>query len=266
MSHPDIRIAALSAVELPAASGLHTTAPAALLGHLRWCLSTPYAAAWGLFSTNTLVAVSTLVQFGNSTRVGCFHAHPAHAAAPLQHRLVQHLVQVVALRQCPSLTVQVAPRDMAFWMEAGFAEYDAFDTYANGHFLQATRDEVALMQPAHTLALLRLDQRATGEDRRALLLEHHFAAHAFAVDGRVRGVLLPLLGNGLIVADEAAVGLELQRWLLPTQHRIVVPEHNTAVAAHLLDRDYDVVGTSVRMVWGTPPAFVAELVFAWPWG
>lgn len=44
------------------------------------------------------------------------------------------------------------------------------------------------------------------------------------------------------------VGLEVQRWLLPTQHRIVVPEANAAVCAHLRDRKCRV--ESVRMVLG----------------
>ncbi|MBK8340978.1 MAG: hypothetical protein IPK99_13690 [Flavobacteriales bacterium] len=35
-------------------------------------------------------------------------------------------------------------------------EEHSFTTYVNGQFIEASRDEVALMEPAHTLALLRL--------------------------------------------------------------------------------------------------------------
>ncbi|MBL7939857.1 MAG: hypothetical protein JNL43_10895 [Flavobacteriales bacterium] len=261
-----IRATRLTIAGLPLASRLHPSTPDALLGHLRWCLATPYAEAWGLFRNDELLALATLVHFGNSARVGCFHAsHPLCDVAQ-QQLLVNELLRSVEARGCATLTVQVPPKDMDFWKGCGFTEIGAFITYANGNFLEATRDEVALMQPAHTLALLHLDQHATGEDRRTLLLEHHFAAHAYVVDGRVRGALLPLLGNGSIVADDPAVGLELQRWLLPTQHRITVPETNSAACEHLLDRDYDAMGTSVRMVWGSAPAFNADMVFAWPWG
>ncbi|MBK8340977.1 MAG: hypothetical protein IPK99_13685 [Flavobacteriales bacterium] len=77
----------------------------------------------------------------------------------------------------------------------------------------------------------------------------------------MRGALLPLLGQGLILADAPEVGLELQRWLLPTQHRITVPADNAAANEHLRERGYDPIGSSVRLVHGTRPDFKAELVF-----
>lgn len=137
--------------------------------------------------------------------------------------------------------------------------------YADGLFLEAQRDEVLLLEPTHTLALLYLDQRATGEDRAPLLLEHHYAAQGYVEQGRLRGGLLPLLGHGLVLADAPAVGLELQRWLLPVQEHIVVPAANEAACAHLQERGYRVQQTMVRMVLGVPPPFRPELVFAWPW-
>ncbi|MFZ1692545.1 MAG: hypothetical protein WAT74_05020 [Flavobacteriales bacterium] len=47
----------------------------------------------------------------------------------------------------------------------------------------------------------------------------------------------------------------MQRWLLHAQPRIMVPEANTAEHAHLLDCDYDVLGSSVRVVLSDMPAW-----------
>ncbi len=250
--------------DLPAVAALHPTAAAPLLAHVRWCLHTPYATALVLVHANAILGVATVVRFGTSAQVGRFHIHPAHQRQGLG-TLLWHAVVAQHTAQHMPILLHCDPRILAFWERQGLVEQCAFSTYANGLFQEATRDEVAIMQPHHTLALLRLDQRATGEDRSMLLMEHHYAGQAYVEGGQVRGVLLPILGNGYIVADAPEVGLELQRWLLPTQHRIAVPELNTPANEHLLDRDYDVVGTTVRIVWGTPPHFDPQLVFAWPW-
>ncbi|MBK7271060.1 MAG: GNAT family N-acetyltransferase [Flavobacteriales bacterium] len=110
--------------------------------------------------------------------MGCFHIHQAHQRKGLGTLLALHLRNVQDQEDRSTLMVQAAPQEAAFWERLEFTEQCTFTTYANGHFIDASRDEVALMEPAHALALLRLDQHATGEDRRALLLEHHYAAHA----------------------------------------------------------------------------------------
>ncbi|MBK9076532.1 MAG: GNAT family N-acetyltransferase [Flavobacteriales bacterium] len=252
--------------ELRDAAQLCPRDPNALLGHLRWCMCTPYAEAFSMRLGPKVLGVATLVHFGTTSRVGCFHIHQAHQRKGLGTLLALHLRNVQDQEDRSTLMVQAAPQEAAFWERLEFTEQCTFTTYANGHFIEASRDEVALMEPAHTLALLHLDKHATGEDRRALLLEHQYAAHAYVEQGRVRGALLPLVGQGLIIADAPAVGLELQRWLLPTQHRITVPADNAAANEHLRERGYDPIGSSVRLVHGSAPAFKAEMVFAWPWG
>lgn len=87
----------------------------------------------------------------------------------------------------------------------------------------------------------------------------------FSDAGRVHGVLLPLLGRGLILAGRPHAGLELQRWLLPVQDRIVVPEGNHDAAHELTHYGYPVVSTDLRMVHGPMPPFDPTLVYAWPW-
>jgi hypothetical protein len=110
-----------------------------------------------------------------------------------------------------------------------------------------------------------MDERATGESRRSLLLEHRFAAHAYVEGGLVRGGLLPLLGQGLILAQHAQAGRELQRWLAPHQRSIIVPVRNTDACAHLEGAGHFAASAGVRMILGRQPKFRPELVYAWPW-
>jgi len=255
----------LSSADLHAAAQLTAGDCNALLCHLRWQLHTPYAHAFVLQQGEHLVGLACSIQHAFSAHIGHVFVHPEHRRKQLGSTLIQHLLNHVEANGCATQCTQVPEADLPFWQAMGFHAQGRYLCYSGGLHIDASRDEVLLLEPQHTLALLRLDERATGEDRRALLLEHRFAAHAYVSQGQVLGGMLPLLGHGLVLADSPAVGLELQRWLLPHQAHIVVPEANGAACAHLIERTYTPESAGVRMVRGPLLPYRPELVYAWPW-
>ncbi len=264
-----IHITTPDEAQLEAAAQLSMGTPGhhrgALRGHLRWHARTPYAHVRVFLEGTVVAGVCTAVHLGKSARIAQVWVHPDHRGYGVARSLMQDMCTHLYRAGAFDIHLYCAPEHTAAWRFMGFRPYDRFLRYADGLFLEAQRDEVLLLEPTHTLALLHLDQRATGEDRAPLLLEHHYAAQGYVEQGRLRGGLLPLLGHGLVLADAPAVGLELQRWLLPVQEHIVVPAANEAACAHLQERGYRVQQTTVRMVLGVPPPFRPELVFAWPW-
>lgn len=256
----------LTSNDLHAAAQLTTGDRNALLGHLRWQLHTPYASAFVLQNGAEVVGVACCIQHAFSAHIGHVFIHPQHRRKHLGSALVQHLLTHCEANGCATTSAQVPEADLPFWQAQSFNPHGRYVRYSGGLHIDASRDEVLLLEPQHTLALLHLDERATGEDRRALLLEHRFAAHAYVSQGQVLGGMLPLLGHGLVLADSAVVGLELQRWLLPHQQHIVVPDANGAACAHLHERKYIPSSAGVRMVRGPLLPYRPELVYAWPWG
>ena len=256
----------LTSNDLRTAAQLTAGDPRALLAHLRWQLHTPYASAFVLQQGAQLIGVACSIRHAFSAHIGHVFIHPPHRRQQLGTALVQHLLNHCEANGCATTSAQVPDTDLSFWQAQGFTPQGRYVRYSGGLHMDADRDEVLLLEPPHTLALLRLDERATGEDRRALLLEHRFAAHAYVDQAVVRGGLLPLLGHGLVLAESAFVGLELQRWLLPHQAHIVVPEANAAACAHLIERKYTPVSAGVRMVRGPLLPYRPELIYAWPWG
>lgn len=230
-----------------------------LLGHLRWCLHTPGAELL-LLEAPPQRALVTLLHHPTSTQVlRWLGTGPAAVAA---------VGPALLAAQPTPLLLQATPAEALEWERLGLTEQAALETWApdvDAAFTAAEDDAVTVFEPAHTVSLLRLDERATGEQRGTLLLEHTYAARVLVAGAQVRGALLPLLGHGLIVADTPTAGLELQRWLLPVQACLVVPEGNSAAAAQLSAWGYCVVSTSVRLVHGTEPPFRPALVYAWPW-
>lgn len=235
------------------------------LGHMRWCARTPYATLQLIEVNHQLVGYCTALRFGTTGRIAHLFADPGLQEDDFRTALAEGISGMLQFLGAPGVHVQCAPEEVPFWEAIGFTVHDRFVQYGGGVFQEAQRDEVLLMEPAHTLALLHLDGKATGEERTPLLMEHRYAAQGYVEDNRLRGALLPVLGHGYIVADAPEVGLELQRWLLPVQTHLMVPEANAAACAHLHERGYRVQATSVRLVRGAKPDFRPEMVFAWPW-
>lgn len=245
----------------------HAPVAPALLGHLLWCLHTAGAGVVAVHGPEGHGLATWLWQ-GEHVQVMRWLVQPKGEVAVLWAALWKALCAASGAEEEHTVLVQGALMDMPHWASLGFVEQVALEHWTpdpEGGFEEAERDEVLPFDPTHTLALLHLDRNATGEHRATLLLEHAFAARVYEAGGRVRGILLPVLGNGLILADRAVAGLELQRWLLPVVPRIVVPEGNAAAAEQLHAWGYTVVNTELRLVRGTKPRFRPELVYAWPW-
>ena len=258
---PPIRPFQLSDLEPAAALAPHRRPE--LLAHLRWCLYTPYAEAFVHQHEGALRGFVTSLSFAGSATLRELVAAPA--TSDILHELL-HFILEHHTRHGRTSVVYSAPQHQQATLEAaGFQPRETLLLFQGGHFIQATHEEVELITPAHTLGLLHLDRQVSGQDRAPLLLEHRFAAQAWMQDGKVEGYLLPTLGRGLVVANTPTVGLELQRWLLPHQHEVLVPATNTAACEHLKERGYTGTIFGVRMEYGDPLAVDAQRLFGVGW-
>jgi len=234
------------------------------LGRLRWHLHTPYATALMAEIFGDVIGVACgFVQddVGRITVLGFLD----EADAEVRKRLTDALIEALSAQGCSSIELVAAPADVAKWEGFGFAPQESILRYTGGNFLQATRDEVIHHEAEHRLGILHLDRKACGHDRSTLLMEHIYLCVVYMDGTRIRGYSLSLLGEGLIVADAADVGLELQRWHFPIQEHVLLPEGSGA-HEHLTKQAYTSTVEGVRMVRGTAAAQRMEMCYAWPWG
>ena len=272
---PPIRPFQLSDLEPAAALAPHRRPE--LLAHLRWCLYTPYAEAFVHQHEGALRGFVTSLSFAGSATLRELVAAPATSDIlhELLHFILEHHTRHGRTSVVYTAPLLCHPEPVEGWHPdiiggptleaAGFQPRETLLLFQGGHFIQATHEEVELITPAHTLGLLHMDRQVSGQDRAPLLLEHRFAAQAWVQDGKVEGFLLPTLGRGLVVANTPTVGLELQRWLLPHQHEVLVPATNTAACEHLKERGYTGTIFGVRMEYGDPLAVDAQRLFGVGW-
>lgn len=237
---------------------------AAALGVLRWHVHTPYARAIGAHDGQGPVGYACGWVQGPVAWLRELYVHPLRtgqgAGTALAHALLQEL-EALGARS----TLLVAPEHtLPWWARLGFAPDGGVLHAWGGTHLEATHPAVEELAPRHWPAALRLHVEATGEERGTLLAEHAFLGRVYAEGDRVRGLLLPLLGAGLIVADAPEVGLELQRWLLPLQDGLYLPTGQLHAQAHLLRCRYTVEPAGLRLVRGAPVPQRIPMLYALP--
>jgi len=234
---------------------------AATRRRLLWLLRTPYARCIAVRAGDAVVAVA-----GALVLPPLGHVLVVAAADPAAWHHALHAIRTALLDNgCTTVEATAAADAVAPWHTNDFADLQELLCLAGGVAKAAQSDAVLPLEPRHHFGLLHLDRQVNAPGRLPLLLEHDYLAQVLERAGAVRGVLFPLLGEGLIMAADASAGLELQRWLLPVQAHLVLPAANTVAVEHLQELGYHVRRRAQRLVWGPPPVLRPELVFAWPW-
>jgi hypothetical protein len=110
-------------------------------------------------------------------------------------------------------------------------------------------------------ALLELDQRVSGEDRRQTLIGYIKGAKLFLKGKRLEGFYMPELSDGLIVASNEEAGLALMRLRLQTRQFSIFPESNRAALDMVLGLRFNHYRSSKRMRWGQPRLWEPRMLF-----
>lgn len=250
-----MRIALLSPHELPG----HL--PGGLLARVRWHLHTPFATVLAAWHADQLAGLATGWRLNEAACITTLHVRPD--APDAYTTLAEALLTALVPDQAPCV-VHASPANEARWTALGFTPRHALVSVGRERSTPAQHSGVVALEPHHWLAVFRLDRLATGLDRRPLLLEHDYLGQVYEEAGRVRGFLLPLLGQGLIVADAPHVGGELQRWLFPVQPQVLLPATSPALD-QLTEQNADLRTEAVCLVRGHLPQ-QAEMIYAEPHG
>ncbi len=229
------------------------------LGRLRWHQCTPWAFVLGAVHDESVRGCGAAFHQGELGRITALRAPDAE----LSHALLKALLQELEQAGCTGHVVHAASGEEEFWRAHGFEESTPLLRYTGGLFIQATWDSIVHIEPEHRMGVLHLDRKASGEQRAELVMEHAYLGQVHAERGLVHGFTLALLGEGLTVANDPAVGLELLRWHFPVQEHVLLFEGNAA-HAHLSERGYRAEPIGTRMVRGEVPSHRPEMIYAEP--
>ena len=124
--------------------------------------------------------------------------------------------------------------------------------------------QIRVLEPVDFPQLLRLDQRASGEDRSAVLSRYGSSGWVYTgSEGKViRGFFLPNLGEGTIVAQDTEAGTALMKLRLEkAQTAPVLPAGNLAANSVLSGSGLKIKRSATRMVRNGDDPLKQDMVF-----
>lgn len=98
--------------------------------------------------------------------------------------------------------------------------------------------------------MLGMDKRVSGEARSAILNLYITTSFLFIANNKLIGFYIPVLYDGLIIAEDERAGIELMKLRLQTKQFASVPVGNKAALEFLNAHSFEYLRTSRRMIRG----------------
>ncbi|MCB9163930.1 MAG: GNAT family N-acetyltransferase [Flavobacteriales bacterium] len=256
---PPIVTSPLRATDIAAAFALATETPA-VHGALLWHVHTAYARGYKAMVGPECVGFILGMAHATSAWINELYVRPTWMEHGVGTALLHEQLRWAQARGATTHQALVLPAAVSFFRHRGFHARYGLLAYSGGTHVEASDPQVVPLEPQHLLGVAHLDRRASGEDRSNWLREHSYLGVAHVAGHRVRGYYLPLADQGLIVADEQSIGLELQRWCLPLQSTLRLPVGNAA-HDHLIRCGYSASPAATRMWHGTPSTDRQDMLY-----
>lgn len=123
-------------------------------------------------------------------------------------------------------------------------------------------ENLSRIKNKHKAAIYNMDRIASGEDRRNLLEKYLKNGYIYQNDAYPSGFYLRELGEGLIIADDPAAGVELMKLRILTFNKAVLPAKNHIGIEFYSDQGFTVKRRVKRMFYGKPIVWHPHKVYS----
>lgn len=223
----------------------------------------PFCSPVKIVQGGEIVAVGSSIRNGATGWIAHIIVAEEQRGSGLGKEITLHLTDLLERSGCHTRLLIATAMGEPLYRKLGWRTSFHYRFYTGAPISGSPSERIRAMAETDLPAVLEIDRRATGEDRRAMLLEHLDGGMVFAENDRIRGILLSTLGEGAVVAEDAAAGCAL----LKTKHsggvrKAVLPEENDAAVAFLEEHGFELHNTAARMVHGGEDPLRPRMIFS----
>ncbi len=231
--------------------------------HFQGYLQTPFCHPFKIVIGPQLVAIGTAIFHKETVWLAHIITHPEYRNQGLGQKITQGLVNFAFSNHFATILLIATKMGEPVYQKIGFKTTDTYAFYqrAPSPPLEFSHPNLFAFEAKYTPAVLQLDQTISGEDRSMHLRMYFQGARVFIKQKQVQGFYLPMLGDGLIVADQKEAGLALMHYRLNSRHHAVLPVINQAGNDFLLKQNFVHCRTAKRMYLGKPISWKPEKLY-----
>lgn len=216
-------------------------------------------------SGDDIVGVATGILNQNTGWLAHIISSPRHRRQGIGYQLTEHLVQFLSDQGCTTQLLIATAMGENLYRKFGFETVSQYLFFQGAPSLnKITNPQIRPFTRSDFAGVLQLDQQISGENRSTMLQK--FLENAWvsvSETGQVNGFLLAEFGEGMILAQDADVGLELlELKFILGKLKTVVPIENRRVREFLPARGFEQTLQAPRMLLGAAIAWHPEYVFS----
>ncbi|MEO6719914.1 MAG: GNAT family N-acetyltransferase [Ferruginibacter sp.] len=209
-----------------------------------------------------IAGIGTAIRHLDTVWLAHIIVHPDFRSKGIGKTITQTLVDSIDRRQFK--TIYLIATDLGFpvYQKVGFKEEADYAhlTRKNGTFPVPVLPSIVTYKKKYQKEIIELDKRISGEDRRERLRDQLETSMLYISGNKVEGAYFPQLGNGLIIAENPAAGIELMKLRIEERDFAILPAENKPGINFLLENNFNQVRISKRMFLGKRrkwhPAFI----------
>jgi GNAT superfamily N-acetyltransferase len=203
---------------------------------------------------------------GKAGWIGNIIVLPEYRNRGIGYELTNFLVEYFKSKGCKQQLLIASDMGKNIYTKIGFKISSTYQFFKVGtmfpNYPKVSR--IRKIKEGDFTSLKKLDKEATGEER-FHLIERFFSTgwvYSHEESGEIRGIYLPDLGSGLVIAKDPEAGLELLKFRLSQgKTNAVLPSENEAAINLLKHEGYQPYQTLPRMVLGDEVKWKPEYIF-----
>ncbi len=197
------------------------------------------------------VGIGTAIMHKNTAWLGHIIVHKDFRNAGIGGSITASLIEIVRGLGYETMFLIATALGERVYSKLGFTTEARYVFLDFGDLPEPSGESnVEPFQPKYKDDLLDFDLHTSGENRERLLTEHLNDAKLFLQDNKIIGCYLPTLGEGLILASNSAVGVELMKHKYRHNKNFCIPTENVAGISFLEQHGYKKVREASRMILG----------------
>lgn len=254
----------LTTTDLPALNQLQPPAWDNIIPDFAHYIESPYCTPLKISWQGKIVAIGTTIAHTDTIWLAKIIVDTNYRNRGLGTAITQALIDSIDRNRYE--TTYLIATDMGYpvYQKMGFVVETTY-TIGTGTYLEpkATLSSANIIpfEPQHYRGLLELDQQMSGEDRGYILSNALQQAQVYIKNNRVCGFYLPALYNGLIVANEKNIGIELMKIRLQKDNYAIFPTENQVALSFVQQLGFQTRQHSPRMFLGKHRTWQPQQLF-----
>jgi GNAT superfamily N-acetyltransferase len=259
-----IKISLIELEDLEAVKELQPKDWSDILVYMRFYIDSSFCKPFKFVLGNKIIGTGAILMHQNSAWLAHIIVDPDYRNKGIGAFITESLIANLQKNGCKTILLIASVLGEPVYQKLGFKKECEYLFFKNEEY-NITGSENKLIKDITTedfQDVLNLDKKASGEDRSVLFQPYLKSAKIFVENGVLSGFYLPALGEGLVVATNETVGVELLKLKLSVKSLVVVPSSNIAVQKFLTENNFCEFQKGTRMCLGSPVSFKGEMIYS----